>query len=97
MLGNERTIFKDVDLCNHKLSTQIDFILVLQVEFKYSALHTKKYEERKKKNKLRWRIWGELDSKKDGNCVSFNWEVWGDKLLEKLCKVIYDVNILWLD
>lgn len=35
MLGNERTIFKDVDLCNHKLSTQIDFILVSQVEFEY--------------------------------------------------------------
>jgi len=32
-------IFKDVDLCNHKLSTQIDFILVSQVEFKYAALH----------------------------------------------------------
>lgn len=48
MLGNERTIFKDVDLCNHKLSTQIDFILVSQVEFKYAALHTQKKMKKKK-------------------------------------------------
>lgn len=45
MLGNERTIFKDVDLCNHKLSTQIDFILVSQVAFKYVSMQHYKQDE----------------------------------------------------